>query len=422
MYQRPLGGTWRLGINEWGLVNYRYIQAPHRDKPVLLRTAFLEHADTRKAAAFAYVPGAEGFTTLFEQPVVNTYVEPTHLETDQEPKIFLEHTAYLLGEHQDLFLDWLAFKIQNPAKRSYAIVMVAEQQGIGRSWIRSMLTRTLQGKVNPGTLSQLIGKGTSGENNYNDWGACCQFLVIEEAKDNMDPADFYKGYETFKQRVDNRPYPFRCNPKFMKTRDDFMYFNCLIFTNHSDAMIIPEDDRRICVLNNPDERKDLSYYKRLEAALDSDEPQKVYWYLKRRDVSEFDHVYPLETEAKLKMIEQSKSPIDEVVEMALESLAGDIVTKKVLSQKIRKAARELEYPKLESDPGGMVGRTWKRIGPLREGKNGAMYTLGNKQEELRAVQNKGKWVEIDLNRNKKELFDELKLNTDEPLADVKFLK
>ena len=170
MYQRPHGGTWRYGLEEWSMANYRMMYFPGRDRSILLKTAFLEHPLTRKAAAYAYVPGDDGFTTLFEQPVVNTYVEPTHLETDQEPEIFLEHMEYLLGEQQDLFLDWLAFKIQNPAKRSYAIVMVAEQQGVGRSWIRAMLTRVLQGKVNSGSLSQLIGKGTSGENNYNDWG------------------------------------------------------------------------------------------------------------------------------------------------------------------------------------------------------------------------------------------------------------
>ena len=423
MYQRQYGGTWRYGLEEWSMANYRRIYHPDHDRPVLIKTAFLEHPDTRKADALAYVPTAEGFTTLFEQPVVNTYVEPTHLETDQEPKIFLEHMAYLLGDNKDLFLDWLAYKIQKPSRRSYAIVMVADNAfGTGRSWIRAMLDRALQGKVNSGNLSQLIGKGTSGENNFNDWGAECQFLVVEEAKD-MDPSDFYKSYETFKQRIDTRPVAFRCNPKYGKTRDDFMYFNCLIFTNHSDAMIIPEADRRICVLENPDERKDYAYYDRLEAALDSDEPQKVYWYLKRRDISEFDHVYPPMTDAKLKMIDQSKSPIDDVMDMALEKLTGDIITKKVLSKALRAAARELEYAKLESEPGYMVARLWRKIGRLRpEDKNGARYTLNSKQDELRAIRNREKWIEVDRGRNEKALVDELNLNMEEAFSATNFPK
>ena len=194
-------------------------------------------------------------------------------------------------------------------------------------------------------------------------------------------------------------------------------------TNHSDAMIIPEGERRICVLKNPSERKNYAYYDRLEAALDSDEPQKVYWYLKHRDVSGFDHVYPLETEAKLKMIEQSKSPMDEVMEMALENLSGDIITKKILSRAVRNAARELEYTKLENDPGNVVGRLWKRIGNLRlENRRGARYTLDNKQDELRAIRNREKWIEVDRVRNEKELVDELKLNSEEAFIGIIFPK
>lgn len=426
MYQRPHGGVWYLGINEWNLANYRRIRVVGRDEPILLKTAFLEHPNTRKARSFAYIPGEGGYTTQFSLPVVNTYVEPTHPKTDQEPKIFLEHMDYLLGDQKDLFLDWLAYKIQKPARRSYAIVMVADKAfGVGRSWIGHMLDRVLQGKVNSASLSQLIGKGTSGEQNFNDWGAGCQFLVVEEAKENMDPSDFFKGYEKFKQMIDMRPVKFRCNPKFGKTRTDYMYFNCLIFTNHSDAMIIPPEERRICVLENPGQRKEIAYYDRLEASLDSDEPQKVYWYLKRRDVSKFDHVYPPVTEAKMLMIEQSKSPAEEVKDLAFEKLAGDIVTQKILLKAIRDAARDLEYVKIENNAGGVGNIVWKNLGSLRlknTNNGGARYTIDGKQEELRAIRNKGKWRVVDQNRNKQDLLDELNKNIGERFDPLKVPK
>ena len=94
-------------------------------------------------------------------------------ETSEEPDIFLDHVDFLLpdDDERDLFLNWLAFKIQNPPRRSYAVVMIAEEAfGVGRSWLKTMLTAVLQGKgVNTVTLSQLVGKGTSAEANYNDW-------------------------------------------------------------------------------------------------------------------------------------------------------------------------------------------------------------------------------------------------------------
>ena len=45
-----------------------------------------------------------------------------------------------------------------------------------------MMYIVLQGKVQSATLSQLIGKGTTSEQNYNDWAACCQFLRETQAR------------------------------------------------------------------------------------------------------------------------------------------------------------------------------------------------------------------------------------------------
>jgi|GEM_PF-3416624 hypothetical protein len=69
-----------------------------------------------------------------------------------------------------------------------------------------------------------------------------------------------------------------------------MFFNALIFSNHSDALAIPDNDRRICVLTNPSVMADADYYERLEASLTDAEARKIYWYLMERDLSQFDHV------------------------------------------------------------------------------------------------------------------------------------
>lgn len=424
MHQRPLGGLWRYDLEEWSMKHYGRVTISGHDRSVSIKTAFIESPETTKAETFAYVPGGDGLATQNQQTVVNTYIEPQHLETDERPAVFLDHMDYLLGDNAELFLDWLAWKIQNPDKRSYAVVMIADDiYGTGRSWIRAMLTLVLEGKVNTASLGQLVGKGTSAEACYNDWAGECQFLVIEEAKDNLELSDFYKGYETFKQRVDTRPVPFRCNPKYGKTRTEIMYFNCLIFTNHSDAMIIPEGDRRLCVLENPSEIKDLDYYERLNASLDSDEPARVFWHLKHRDVSKFEHVYPLMTPAKAKMIEQSRSPFEEVESLALESLEGDIVTRRAIEKVVRRAARELGYEELETKPGKVVGRLWRKLGRLRiNDRNGARYHIDTLRVEVRAVRNREHWVQIDMTRDEKVIVDELLKNTGDNIMMLKIPK
>ena len=138
----------------------------------------------------------------------------------------------------------------------------------------------------------------------------CQFLIVDEAKD-VSRDDFFSAYETFKQRVDTSPVQFRANTKYEKTSQDTMWFNALIFSNHADAVTIPEDDRRIAVFKNAVEKASTEYYERLHAALgDEFEPRRLYWYLKHRDVSQFNPAIPPITDAKKVMIAVSRSPAE----------------------------------------------------------------------------------------------------------------
>jgi hypothetical protein len=414
MLQRPKGGKWRYALDEWSNKYYQRILTPYRDNPVLIRTAFLEHDDTRQAEALAYMPGKGELTVLNGQNVVNTYVEPQHEETDKTPEVFLKHIEYLLPDQREreVFLNWLAWKIQHPGKRSYAIIMVADEAyGTGRSWIGEMMAEVLEGKVNKATLGQLIGKGTAGENTYNDWAAECQFLIVEEAKD-LSREDFWSSYETIKERIDNRLHKFWRNTKYGAARFDYMYFNALIFSNHTDAMVLPEDDRRFCVLTNPEHRLDRAYYAQLQLSLDTDEPARVYWYLKRRNVSDFDHVYPPMTDAKQAMIEQSRSSLDDILDYLEKDFIGDIVTRKLLQTKVSSAARELGYEKIKASPGGIATKVWRRLGSLRpEEKNGARYVIDTERTEVRAFRNNQKWKTIDAQRIGTEITEELKRNT-----------
>jgi hypothetical protein len=411
MHQRPHGGIWKLPLEDWSKKYYRRISAPGHEFPVLIKTAFLESGTTKRADGCLYLPGMPPEAEHKNQKYVNTYIEPTHLETDEVPTIFLKHIDFLCAGEADTFLDWLAHKIQFPGKRSYACAMVADDKyGTGRSWLRACLQEVLQGKVNTATLGQLVGKGTSGENNFNDWMAECQFLVVEEAKD-VSREDFFDLYETFKERVDTRTVPIRCNPKYGRTRNDTMYFNCLIFTNHSDAMALPENDRRVYVIENPSERRDFGYYEQLERSLDGEEPARIYWYLMRRDVSNFDRIYPKMTAAKQAMVEQSVSQVDEVFDLVVDELVGDIVTRKMLQSRIKKAAKELEYTKLEASSGTVAGRIWRRLGTLRPGvNNGARYRVDTIQVEVRAVRVRENWLAAVERGDRDAIVAELKKN------------
>ena len=418
LQQRSIGGIYLYDLEDWSKLHKGRVLVPGRDTPVEIKTAFLEHRKTKKVTDTKYWPvKAEDDTaiiTSFGQEFVNNYTPPNHPYTTVDPDVFLDHIDFLLPDdtERDLFLDWLAHKIQNPDIRSYAMIMIAEDgYGVGRSWLRAMLEKVLQGKVASATLPQLIGKGTAAENNYNDWAVGCQLLVVEEAKDNMSKDDFYHGFESFKKNVDTRVTPVRVNPKYGRTRDDFMFFNALIFSNHSDALAIPSNDRRCCVLTNPSVMAGVEYYDRLEGGLSADEAARVYWYLMERDISGYDHVYPPMTKGKMLMTEQNILPSVEIKNHIVEHCEGQIFTKKMLKSKVITAAHALDYDSIAASPGGIIRTLWGKMGSLRDDPRGARYYIGGSQIEVRAISEKPKWEKHDFDRNKT-LFEEELLKND----------
>ena len=220
----------------------------------------------------------------------------------------MEHMDYLVPDagQREIFLNWLAHKIQHPELRSFGVCMVADgAYGTGRSWLKTMMGKVLQGHVNTASLAQLYGKGTSAEQTYNDW-MVCQYVVVEEAKDSgLSRDDFYHGYETFKSNCDTSvTTDQRINPKYGRTRYEDIYYNVMIFSNHTDAMCLTDDDRRVYVIDNPTKRLDYDYYDRLQGALQTQEPQRIYWWLMRRNIVGFDRIYPEMTPGKARMIEE----------------------------------------------------------------------------------------------------------------------
>ena len=407
--QRPTGGRWMWELADFKLKHTGRMMTPGRDNPVAVATAFLEDSATRRAVDTLYRPVAPGLdrgtTEAYHQIFVNTYVPPNWPETDKSPDIFLEHVAYLVPvkAQREIFLNWLAFKVQHPASRSYAIVMIAEDSfGIGRSWLKDMIAKYMQGKVNTASLAQLIGKGTSAEQTYNDWQAGCQYIVIEEAKDSgLTRDDFYHGYETFKEKVDTKvAEDQRINPKFGRTRMENIYYNALIFSNHADAMAVPEGDRRLFVIENPTKRKDFDYYERLTGALHGDEPARVYWWLMRRDVTAYDQIYPPMTPGKAQMIQDTRAPSDIILDYIIAEHASDLVTAASLKRAVILAAHRLDHEKIMREPSTVCRMIWRKIKNLRPDapKHGARYKLEGRQCEVRALRDYDKWLAVDVNR------------------------
>jgi hypothetical protein len=422
MIQRPLGGKWRYTLREFSNMHYGRMTPPGRKEPVLIKSAFLGSPRTRAAKYIGYVPTLKdtGLVKVAGQQVVNSYIAPAWPEIDKTPDVFLEHIEYLLPDmrERECFLDWLAHKIQHPEQRSFAVVMIVPDgtQGIGRSWLGNMLQAMLSktgddSKVNTVDLDKLSGK-----QNFNDYLFGCQFLIVEEAKD-VAPEEYWSAYETLKERVEpgKEKRAWR-NTKYGAARYDNMWFNALVFSNHVDAIALPDEDRRFCVLTNATERRDPAYYERLHGSLRGEEPARLYWWLRRRDISGFDHVYPIETEGRDMMVELARSPSEEIGSVLLEDLVGDLVIFSQLRSRVRDLANQLGHSKVADDPDPVAKRIWKGLKKLRKDKNGARYSVDGKTQEVRAARNTKNWQAADSSHDRDAIVAEAMKNASEVVS------
>jgi hypothetical protein len=243
-------------------------------------------------------------------------------------------------------LDWLAYKFQNPHKRSWALVMVANQSyGVGRSWIGKLLAKLLPNEVNNVSLD--VFNGYAGQ--FNEFAARSQFIIIEEALEagGQKWSEGKRAYETMKDFVDpSVQHAKRVNTKYGKVTYESYYFNTLIFTNHADALNLPANDRRFAVMSNATERRDRAYYQPLHDMVDDDDLPKleaVRRFLLNRDVSQFDPVYPPNSKAKTQMIMSTDTPVDELFAAVLALISKSAATTDQIDAAIEKAADYLGF-------------------------------------------------------------------------------
>lgn len=242
---------------------------------------------------FIEMPGGE--------PAVNLWTPNKRIlvgETDIT--LFHEHIAYLIPgkEDRERFLNWLAHCEQKPDKLPHhGWLMWTERFGVGRNWLASALLRVWQGEVAPSLDLVALLDGA-----FNDSISCKRLAVVDEIHFGSGSSMFTLAArlrQLLTQEVRS------INPKYGKKTSEFNATRWLIFSNHADALPMPEDDRRFEVVRNPSEVKSEAYYAQLYNALD--DPKfiaGIAHFLATRDIKDYNAgARPRMTEAKRHVIE-----------------------------------------------------------------------------------------------------------------------
>jgi hypothetical protein len=199
-----------------------------------------------------------------------------------------------------------------------AYLFYTPTRGIGRNWLSGVLARVLAGYVASGvSLGQVLDGG------FNDRLSRKLLAVVDETREGLGAKKYERGNAL--QRIVTEELR-EINPKFGVKRVERNCLRWLMFTNFPDALPFDNEDRRIIVVENPSERREVGYYSRLYGLL-SDGPfiASVRRWLEMVDVSGFNAgAHAPMNAAKRTALEALESELDRVVREFVAQWPGEL--------------------------------------------------------------------------------------------------
>lgn len=280
----------------------------------------MRHPGFPRADAPTYWPGKP---TLIEQQSLKylNLWRPSGVGPEEgNMDIFNAHCTYMLPDERErnIFLDFIAFCLQKPGEKIAWALLLQGKQGTGKSYFGTVM-RLLLGEHNVSSPSN-----ESIHEPYTGWQKSCQLVVIEElmARGRLELMNKLKPMITQPIAVIREMY----KPPYEQPNR----FNLLMFTNHEDAIIIDETDRRYGVLFSPAEPKPAEYYTALWDWTFKN-AGCILRELLARDISSFNpNAHAPDTKAKQQLIADSLPPLGSWLSERIETeswpFLSDIIT------------------------------------------------------------------------------------------------
>lgn len=279
-----------------------------------------------RASGVVYEPGqGDWIGTKF-----NMYRPGNCTPLAEQPRIFIDHLRYLIPDARErkLFVDFLAWMVQNPTRKLQFALLIVGRKGTGKSWL-SGLIECLFGPHNVTVLE----KGGAIADKFDASAENKQAIFIDE----LVPDGKHDLAKAIK--------PLITSPTVWIERKGIQKFqvpnrvNVIGISNHPNALKIAADEREWAVVRaSADVRftdddgqataETVAYYDRLFAMTPSDrsitdEVRRILWSLQTRDLSGFNgqSLAPM-TEAKSEVAEFSETATDTQIRNALASKRG----------------------------------------------------------------------------------------------------
>lgn len=306
-------------------------QVDNKTKTFKVADIWLNHSDRKSVVGLKYIPSGDDNGSRIIEHNGKKYLNPFHMPSFPEPEggidawgkliaPFTEHMEYLLPieEDREWFLSWMAYNIQFPEKRcKVAPLHIAIHQGTGRGW----LVKVMEGLLGVWNCYRVKMKEVV-KHEFTDHLDKTLLCSIEEVREGTS-----KGFEVNDAirdvLIEDR---LMVNIKHGTKRMQEVFANFFMMSNHPDALIIKDVDRRINVFKCDEAEKPDEVYDKIYRWQEGDSQPApslgmcaLYHTLKARDLKGFNWKRSLHNEAREEMILNRQSVVEEALDIFLEN-------------------------------------------------------------------------------------------------------
>lgn len=346
---------------------------------------WLKWPKRRRASGIAYEPGQ---ATTLEDGRHNLWKSPGIVPKRGDVSLWLKLLDHVFAgakeEERRWFERWAAYPFQHLGTKLYSAVVVwTKVQGAGKSLVGEQLGQLYGENFSRVTEGML-------HSSFNAWQRHKQFVLGEEVtgSDRRSEADKLKHLITGPVVT--------INQKYEASYDIRNTVNYYFTSNHPDAFLLDNEDRRYFVHEIRSGKLDLGVARRYDEWYRTPEARAamLYW-MERVDLGNFDPRTPApQTAAHAAMAELSGTEIDGLAQRLLE--APDVVLR-VGEAPMPRDLYTLEELVQVLDPDRRYGAGPKKLArSLRRLGLDAMPTkVGASALKLWAVRNREKWARAD---------------------------
>lgn len=297
---------------------------PNKTRIEPIWRAWLTHQGRKNVQGTCYRPKEERLVHDNDgSSWLNQFYLPPFTHTTDEHLLltFFEHMEYLfhVAEECKWFIDWMAFNLQYPERRCKVTPMhISLAHGTGRGWLVKLMIKLLGSWNCTKTKMSVL---CSDYNGFHDYLNNSLFCAIEEVREG---GKRYEISDSIRDLLTEDELEINC--KYGTKRTQRVYTNFFLMSNHPDALVLTNEDRRINVFFGPSEPKSNAYYTQLYDWLDTVAVDQLFHHLMRRDLSQFNWQRAFDNEAKADMICNNRTPTEILFWDFMETARSPVMT------------------------------------------------------------------------------------------------